>query len=288
MLNDAVHKLIDERADLVDPTTELKNLGLNEKQCYRASILHDMMHVEGEEMPGNCVGGVMDGNSKPGMCGGIAKIDDPRAKAIGSIANLVDPTKDGQAMGIGNLMGNGEFKYQAKDTPVWAKKMFEWARAIVEPCLSEGRKHSRPIWSMREVGIHVPSLKPRWDYKPKMAIVALDTSGSMWGSVLNQTASAVNFLRQHNIQVRLIAGDTCVQYDKELTNGFPKDLPGGGGTDIVPLYDHAVDKYNPEAIIFITDGYVPRWPKNKNVEILWITLPDAEPPFGTVVFYKDE
>ena len=282
LLRDAVHQVINPLVDPIDPVIELKQLGLNEKQCYRASILHDMMHVEGDE--DECGG---NGEAKPGMCGGISKIDDPRAKAIGSLVSIIDPTKDDSLSGMGVLGGNGEFKYQAKDTPKWAKKMQEWARAIVEPCLSEGRKHSRPVWSMREAGLHVPSLKPRWDYKPKMAIVCLDTSGSMWGIVLNQTASAVNFLRQHNIQVRLIAGDTSVQMDEELTNGFPKNLPGGGGTDIVPLYDHAVDKYNPEAIIFITDGYVPRWPKNKKVDILWITLPDAKPPFGTVVFYED-
>jgi predicted metal-dependent peptidase len=110
----------------------------------------------------------------------------------------------------------------------------------------------------------------------------VDTSGSMV-SLVQQVGATIVYLGQHNINVRCIAGDTQVLFDEEIT-AAPMELPGGGGTDIVPLFKRAND-YNPTGIVCFTDGYIPKWPVDPNVPVLWV-IDNVEPPYGEFVAAK--
>lgn len=260
---------------LVHPEEILKQLELDPAKVYRAEVIHDLIHAE---CPTITIG----------VCGGISQTDDGRAAAIGNATAATSPAGLEWAAGSrwGTGPGDGGLKYMTRPTPPWAEKMMEFARAIVEVALSSGRKHSRPIPALRQLGIHVPGRKPRWGLKPKTACIMVDTSGSMWcGDVLSYTAAAVSYLRAHNVGVRFIACDTRIVMDEELADGLPGELPGGGGTDIVPMFERA-KTHGVEAAICITDCEVPRWPTRPAFDVLWIVPPHERPPFGEIAHYE--
>lgn len=97
-------------------------------------------------------------------------------------------------------------------------------------------------------------MKPR---KPKLAIL-VDTSGSMGDAaaiILKISAKVLSSCEE----VRLVAGDTRVHTDAEITSRTSKDdilalLKGGGGTILQPLFDQLEsDSYS--GVVLITDGY---------------------------------
>ncbi|HXK36394.1 MAG TPA: VWA-like domain-containing protein [Candidatus Paceibacterota bacterium] len=269
---------------LVDPVEVLTELGLDTERVYRADIIHDMIHDgELEEL----IKQLMTGSN---MCGGIEHVDDDRAAAIGGVVAAAMPDAEARASGRmwGTEPGEGRFSYAMRPTPPWAEKLMEFARAVIETTLSDGRKHARPIPSLRQLGVHVPSIKPRWGHKPKKACLMVDVSGSMWwGNILGYLASAVKYLRTHNVNVHFIACDTRIVMDEELTDGLPQELPGGGGTDIVPLFDRARE-LKVEAAICVTDCELPHWPDKPPFETLWIVPAGQHVPFGEVAFYSEE
>lgn len=252
----------------------LDMLKLNQ-QAWPADVLHDILHEMREEQgdgQGNGEGDAGEGEGDP--CGGIHV--DPEDLADAQAGSAVARAVAGKDYGTGSLAR--PVGTSGASMPQWVKVVADFARSLVESTLAEARSHTRPNQALRQIGIHVPTLKPRWAYVPDTVVILVDTSGSM-GQLCKQIGPAVQYLRQHNMTVRLIAGDTKVDFDEEVES--VPDLPGGGGTDIVPLFDRAMT-YKPKALICFTDGYVPAWPQeNKDVPVLWIC--ESEVPYGQVV-----
>ena len=253
----------------------LKELGLD-YQAYPLPVLHEILHQKDE------------GQSN-GMCGGVQGVGDEDAMVEASTAALAAKgeldEEEQQSIGAkpGTGSANNAVRSLSENRPEWADKLSEWAQNMVELIIASSRTHKRPSWSYKAYGLHVPTTQPSWAYKPATVVLLVDTSGSMI-SLVQQIGPTIAFLKQHDIKVRLIAGDTRVLYD-ELCDQPPDTLPGGGGTDIVPLFEHAIKEYQPEGIVCFTDGYIPAWPKDPGVPVLWI-MDHIEAPFGERVDAK--
>ena len=254
----------------------LKELGLK-YEPYPLTILHEMLHDKTR--------------SSQSMCGGVQGVGDEddmveaTTAALAARGELSEEERDSIGSNPGNSSASNAIHSLSETRPEWAEKLSEWAHNIVEMVLDRSRTHKRPSWSYKAYGLHVPTTQPTWAYKPSTVVLLVDTSGSMI-SLVQQIGPTVAFLNSHNIKVRLIAGDTRVLYDELLVTP-PTNLPGGGGTDIVPLFKHAIKEYEPEGIVCFSDLYIPSYPPDPQVPVLWVTdMNKPNVPYGEVVQAK--
>ena len=130
-------------------------------------------------------------------------------------------------------------------------------------------------------------------------VIAVDTSGSIWGETLNRFISEVSSLMQ-NVNpelVDLIYWDSEVashevyglnEADKMTQSTKPK---GGGGTSPSCITRYLKDKgIVPECAIVLTDGYVGNdWGGNWSSPVLWAIVDnrDAVPSVGSAIHVLD-
>ena len=288
------HPAIDE-LQVLNPRQWLDDLNMKHSE-YPYEVLHSAVHAYFEENqpPPNEGGGSGDGDGdgEGGSGGGGDPEDtDKHGGHCDGIHNAEEAAKDGLAQAaqiiastaIGIHGGSMSITLPRDDPrPEWANQVSLFAQAFVESDLADKRTHSQPNQTLRQAGIHVPSVKPRWAQKPKVLCFLVDTSGSMMHD-LRHVVPVLQFMDQEGIKVHLIAGDTRVTFDEEVKGGMLPELKGGGGTEITPLFDRAME-YKPDAVLCFTDGYVPGWPnEEKGVTYGWVCR--EQPPFGKWIKY---
>ena len=110
-------------------------------------------------------------------------------------------------------------------------------------------------------------------------VIGVDTSGSIGGAELNDFMSEVKGVADlvHPEKVDLIYwGSSVVQHEEyganELDNLIESTQPkGGGGTDPDCMAQYLKEKnIKPEAVIVLTDGYVPNWGFGWESPTLWV------------------
>ena len=264
------HKHVIKQLEGVDAEEWLERLGLGQ-QPYPVQILHDVLHEQIEQQ--------LEHAMANGQCGGIEGTGDARAVAA-SIMTDKAMQKSGDLSSVGREAGSGAggslgLPY-TDNLPKWLPAMEEFARATVDIVLAERRSHKRPQPALTGYGVHVPSQRPTWAPEPAMVCFLVDTSGSMWDD-LKHVQPVLEFLRRNAIEVRMIAGDVRVTYD-EIVTSIPAEIGGGGGTEIVPLWERAA-KYEPKSIVCFSDGYLGQWPRDPGVPCLWVGSM-VEVPFG--------
>ena len=124
-------------------------------------------------------------------------------------------------------------------------------------------------------------------------VVAIDTSGSIWGEVLNRFISEVASVMQNMNpeQVDLLYWDSQVaghevyglnDADRMTSSTKPK---GGGGTSPSCITSYMrKHKIDPVCAIILTDGYVGNdWGGNWNCPTLWAITSDIKSPIGQTI-----
>jgi len=130
----------------------------------------------------------------------------------------------------------------------------------------------------------MPRLKGTQKYSPK-AVVVVDTSGSMTPAckvkIIQVCAQGLQAIGKFPV----VCGDVRVQSDSMLAGMSDQfDFPGGGGTDMRPLIDYAIKKYNPDVIVLGTDGGTPWHDKAIKPQLIVALTQDSQcPPWATVV-----
>lgn len=130
----------------------------------------------------------------------------------------------------------------------------------------------------------MPRLKGTQKYSPK-AVVVVDTSGSMTPSckvkIIQVCAQGLQAIGKFPV----VCGDARVQSDSMLAGMSDQfDFPGGGGTDMRPLIDYAIKKYNPDVIVLGTDGGTPWHDKAIKPQLIVALTQDSQcPEWATVV-----
>lgn len=269
------HKDIIHKLDGIDAEETLAAIGLAQ-QPYPTQILHEILHEQMHQDhdcgDGNCDGGDSSGvfGDGNGQCAGIQGTEDARAVAA-SIMTDKAMQKEGEFTSLGlraGTHGGGTLglPYQ-NNLPKWLPAMEEFARATVDVVLAERRSHKRPQPALAGYGVHAPSQRPTWAQEPALVCLLVDTSGSMWDE-LKYVQPVLEYLARNKIEVRLIAGDVRVTYDEVVTT-VPTDIGGGGGTEIVPLFERATE-YDVKSMVVFSDAYLSQTPKDPGVPCLWV------------------
>lgn len=124
-------------------------------------------------------------------------------------------------------------------------------------------------------------------------VVAIDTSGSIGGEILtNFLSNTVQMLRQVNPErVDLVYWDCNVAGHERYEQGEVDKLAastkpaGGGGTSPQCVAEWIKkEKLSPTVVVFLSDGYVDRWPTGIDCPTLWcIAENDSCVPPGAMV-----
>lgn len=146
---------------------------------------------------------------------------------------------------------------------------------------------SRPNRMHLYRGLILPSA-----YSEEMGTIVLviDTSGSISEEQLKQMVAEAQCIRNsYPMTLHIVICDAKVHshYTLEKYGFFDTDkikLKGGGGTDFRPAFEYInKQKWNPTAIIYLTDGNG-TYPKNVKYPVLWtLTKDHHKPPFGKKV-----
>ena len=171
----------------------------------------------------------------------------------------------------------------------------DWKEALREfvSAVSSGKDDStwrKPNRRWLQHDIYMPSTVSE---SMGRVVVAIDTSGSIWGEVLNRFISEVASVMQNMNpeQVDLLYWDSAVaghevyglnDADRMTSSTKPK---GGGGTSpsCITAYmrKHKID---PVCAIILTDGYVGNdWGGQWNCPTLWTITSDIKSPIGQTI-----
>ncbi len=272
-----------------------KYAGMHTKQVY------DLLKQDAKK---NGSGGKCD--CKPGECKGSAS-----AKASAGQAT-------GQCQASGNFdehdwSGAGELSDQERKTlereidqalrqgKIAASKlhgdgagnMSRELGELMEPQIDWKEVNRRFISS----GVYMPSLIGETVGK---LVIGIDASGSTWGgNTLNNFLSEVKSIAEdvHPECVELLYWDTAIaghetyQLADMETLVANTTLRGGGGTAPQCVVDYmAKHNIEAEAIIMITDGYVPNYGSGWTAPVLWVIAGNemAEASNGKTIHIKDE
>ncbi len=169
------------------------------------------------------------------------------------------------------------------ETLPWDQLLREMTRRLKE------RRSTRRYPSRRapdRVGI-VPGRRNRQSRPTVM--VAVDTSASMGTSELQQVSGELQSLTRQSVRVAVVQCDTEIQDARWVAEGSGlTELLGRGGTDLRPPFGPEIrHRFDPELIVYFTDGYGPA-PEAApaGVKVLWVltgTSPRAPAEYGRVV-----
>lgn len=138
----------------------------------------------------------------------------------------------------------------------------------------------------RRFGIFQPADKVY--SKLKIALV-LDTSGSTQ-SILEKFLAEMNGIHKQGAIIEVIQCDTEVHGKPEKYDPKRKfKMKGGGGTDMNPGIE-AANALHPDAIICLTDGYIPPCDVKPRARFLWVVCANESfpVPFGKKVDIRAE
>jgi predicted metal-dependent peptidase len=145
-------------------------------------------------------------------------------------------------------------------------------------------------------GVYLPSLVGE---SVGHLVIGIDTSGSIGGHELNEFLTEVQAIADevHPSKVDLLYWDSEVagheEYDQYSFADIAKSTKpmGGGGTNPVCVCEYLKEKnIKPEAIIMLTDGYVPQWGDEWEAPVLWTIVrnKNANPTTGKAVHIKEK
>lgn len=141
-----------------------------------------------------------------------------------------------------------------------------------------------PSKKLLSFGIYLPSSVSQ----TFRLVIAIDSSGSVDETVLNEFLSEVNFLMSlvQNYQIELLVCDDKLHSHTTFYNGdaLEVNLKGGGGTDYRPVFDFIEQEFDDvKLLLYFTDleGIFPK--EQANYEVKWVSPKEDEVPFGELI-----
>jgi len=163
----------------------------------------------------------------------------------------------------------------------WRTVMMRWFTEDTKSDYSWMRPNKRYL----HLGYYLPTL-----YSPGMgvAVVAIDTSGSIDQKMLDVFGGAVQAMRDATRPRKtvVIYCDTEINHVEEFAADDELNLKicGGGGTDFCPPFAYVEDQgLQPAAFLYLTDLYGPMPKEAPDYPVLWCCINDKQPAWGEVV-----
>lgn len=260
--------------------------GMNSKEVY------DLLKKNGKRGGGDKPGGNEGGGSGDGPQGfddhdwdGAQELSDAEKETL---AKDIDQALRQGAILAGKMKGNVDRSITELLQPKvdWREALREFVTSFCQDKdVSTWRKPNRR-WVDQDV--YLPSVVGE---TVGPLVVAIDTSGSIYGDVLNEFLSEVVSICDSVTPERidLLYWDTRVagheKYEQGSFSGLMQSTKprGGGGTDVRAVFEYVKAKaIKPEAVIVLTDGYTP-WPDVVGMPTLFAINTDVVAPVGKTV-----
>jgi predicted metal-dependent peptidase len=100
--------------------------------------------------------------------------------------------------------------------------------------------------------------------------IIVDTSGSVDDEALKEFFSEMYHIWKNGADIHVVECDTDIQATYKYTGTPPKKVHGRGGTDFNAPLVYANEVYQPDAIIYFTDGEAPAPEVHTRAPILWL------------------
>lgn len=100
--------------------------------------------------------------------------------------------------------------------------------------------------------------------------IVVDTSGSVDDEALKEFFSEIYHIWKNGADIQVVECDTDIQATYKYTGTPPKMIHGRGGTDFNAPLAYANEVYQPDAIIYFTDGEAPAPEVHTRAPILWL------------------
>ena len=101
-------------------------------------------------------------------------------------------------------------------------------------------------------------------------LIAIDTSGSISEEEYHDFFSELYHIWKRGSIVRVVECDAEIQHVYDYKGITPKVIHGGGGTDFNPPIVYANNVFNPDALIYFTDGHAAVPTVQAKVPVLWV------------------
>jgi predicted metal-dependent peptidase len=105
--------------------------------------------------------------------------------------------------------------------------------------------------------------------KESRIMVAIDTSGSVDNASLAEFFSEIHHIYKADAEIRIVECDYNIGNVWDYTGTPPDKISGRGGTSFDEPIIYANTEYNPDCVIYFTDGEAPPPPKCK-CPLMWI------------------
>jgi predicted metal-dependent peptidase len=160
----------------------------------------------------------------------------------------------------------------------------EILRQFLTPIFGGARQWLPPNRRYVSQGIYLPSRRQQELLK---IVVAIDTSGSTTGAIVQSFMSEVNAIVNlfGGYEMTLLQIDAGIQDVQMYTMDNPFDpeefqLMGGGGTKFEPAFDHVKEEMNDDikVLIYMTDGYGSAPDKPPSYPVLWVLSENGRKP----------
>ncbi|MCP4131278.1 MAG: hypothetical protein GY754_09880 [bacterium] len=117
-----------------------------------------------------------------------------------------------------------------------------------------------------------PGLKIK---KRNKLLVAIDTSESISQEELNRFFNELYYIYKQGSEIFVVECDTKITGSYPYRGITPGQVTGRGGTCFDEPVRFANEKYNPDAIIYFTDGFAPPLRVSSRNPILWVVSPEG-------------
>lgn len=142
----------------------------------------------------------------------------------------------------------------------WSKQLRQFAAngesSNIEPTLKRRSKRYNTF----------PGTKIRTQCK---ILIAIDTSGSVDNESLAEFFSEMAWIYKASTEVLIVECDTQIGKIWPYKGKFPGEITGRGGTDFNAPIIYANEEYNPDCVIYFTDGEASP-PVKCNCPIMWL------------------
>jgi predicted metal-dependent peptidase len=101
-------------------------------------------------------------------------------------------------------------------------------------------------------------------------LVAVDTSGSVNNDELKEFFGEIYFIWKQGAEIYVVECDTIIHNNYFYKGKTPELISGRGGTDFNAPLSYANDVYNPDAVIYFTDGHAATPTVNCRKPVLWL------------------
>lgn len=113
----------------------------------------------------------------------------------------------------------------------------------------------------------VPGIKVK---RRNRILLAIDTSGSIQQKELAEFFTELYFIWRQGAEIKVVECDTVI-HKEYFYNGIPpKEIHGRGGTSFEAPIQYGNEKYNPDALIYFTDGFAEKPITPARYPILWV------------------